>query len=73
MCMFHSCFNSQNWGHEIKYKKVVLLPKVAIKNFALKTAKGIDTVKKWKDAPFDIEDFSFEQYHNDNFSDSDSD
>lgn len=59
--------NLQHWGFEIKYKKVALLPNLAIKNFAVDTPDGRRTVKKWKDIPFMVEEFSFEKYCEDNF------
>ncbi|XP_068574914.1 ATP-dependent RNA helicase DHX58 [Cebidichthys violaceus] len=60
---------NQDWGFEMKYKKVALLPNLAIKKLALKTPEGSTTVKKWKDIPFTVEDFSFEEYCRDNFPD----
>ncbi|KAM9345676.1 ATP-dependent RNA helicase DHX58 [Symphorus nematophorus] len=67
-----SCNNgncNKDWGFEMKYKKVALLPNLAIKNFALETPEGRVTVKKWKDVTFTVEDFSFEDYCQDNFPD----
>ncbi|XP_038134239.1 probable ATP-dependent RNA helicase DHX58 [Cyprinodon tularosa] len=64
-----SCNNgncNKDWGFEMKYKKVALLPNLAIKNFALETPDGRITVKKWKDVPFAVEEFSFEQYYEEN-------
>ncbi|XP_040918134.1 probable ATP-dependent RNA helicase DHX58 [Toxotes jaculatrix] len=55
------------WGFEMKYKEAAILPNLAIKNFALETPDGRMTVKKWKDVLFTVEDFSFEQYCQDNF------
>ncbi|XP_030592585.1 probable ATP-dependent RNA helicase DHX58 [Archocentrus centrarchus] len=60
---------NKKWGHEIKYKKSALMPNLAIKNFALETPDGRTTVKKWKDAPFTVEDFNFEEYCEENFPD----
>ncbi|KAM4717906.1 ATP-dependent RNA helicase DHX58 isoform 1-T2 [Anableps anableps] len=60
---------NKDWGFEMKYKEVALLPNLAIKNFALETPEGTVTVKKWKDVPFMVEEFSFEQYCNENFPD----
>ncbi|XP_041831376.1 probable ATP-dependent RNA helicase DHX58 [Melanotaenia boesemani] len=61
-----SCNNgncNKDWGFEMKYKKVVILPNLAIKNFALQVAPNErTTVKKWKDVPFAVEDFSFTEY-----------
>ncbi|XP_029015698.1 probable ATP-dependent RNA helicase DHX58 [Betta splendens] len=53
---------NKQWGFEIKYKNAVVLPNLAIKNFALETPDGRQTVKKWKDVPFAVDDFSFEEY-----------
>uniref|UniRef100_A0A3Q2PDH9 RNA helicase n=1 Tax=Fundulus heteroclitus TaxID=8078 RepID=A0A3Q2PDH9_FUNHE len=67
-----SCNNgncNKDWGFEMKYKEVALLPNVAIKNFALQTPAGRTTVKKWKDVPFMVEEFSFQQYCEENFPD----
>ncbi|XP_061837264.1 ATP-dependent RNA helicase DHX58-like isoform X1 [Nerophis lumbriciformis] len=60
MCNNGSCRNT--WGHEVLYKKVALLPNVAIKHFTLETADGRTTVKKWKDIPFAVDDFSLTEY-----------
>uniref|UniRef100_A0A8C2ZTD4 RNA helicase n=1 Tax=Cyclopterus lumpus TaxID=8103 RepID=A0A8C2ZTD4_CYCLU len=56
-------------GHYVNYKKCVVLPNLAIKELALNTPHGRITVKKWKDVPFTVEDFSFEEYQKDNFDD----
>lgn len=67
-----SCNNgkcNKDWGFEIKYKKTILLPNIAIKNFALETPSGRITVKKWKDITFSVEEFNFEKYSQDNFPD----
>ncbi|XP_077351077.1 ATP-dependent RNA helicase DHX58 [Festucalex cinctus] len=53
---------NMKWGYEVKYRKVALLPNVAIKYFVLQTPKGRTTVKKWKDVPFTVEHFSFSEY-----------
>lgn len=50
----------------MKYKKSALLPNLAIKNLALVTPDGRTTVKKWKDVPFTVEDFSFKEYYQEN-------
>lgn len=67
--MFDPYLNSQNWGFEIKYKKIALLPNLAITNFALETPEGRTTVKKWKKVPFTVEQFSFEEYCQEHFPD----
>lgn len=59
----------KKWGFEMKYKKVALLPNIAISDMALETPEGRLTVKKWKDVPFTVEDFSFEEYCQDNHPD----
>lgn len=64
-----SYVNSQEWGYEIKYKKIALMPNLAIKNFALETPDGRITVKKWKDVPFSVQDFNFYQYCQDKYPD----
>ncbi|XP_039979860.1 probable ATP-dependent RNA helicase DHX58 [Xiphias gladius] len=64
-----SCSNgncNKDWGFEMKYKKSALLPNLAIKNLALVTPDGRTTVKKWKDVPFTVEDFSFKEYYQEN-------
>lgn len=53
----------------MKYKETALLPNLGINKFALETPDGRITVKKWKDVPFTVEDFSFEEYCEDNFPD----
>lgn len=54
----------------MKYKKRAVLPNVAIKKLALETPlHGRMTVKKWKDVPFTVEDFSLEKYCQDNYPD----
>ncbi|KAF7668747.1 hypothetical protein LDENG_00290920 [Lucifuga dentata] len=67
-----SCNNgncNKQWGFEMKYKKIGLLPNLAIKNFALQTPDERMTVKKWKDVPFTVEEFNFENYCTDKFPD----
>lgn len=53
----------------MKYRSVALLPNIAISDMALETPEGRLTVKKWKDVPFTVEDFSFEEYCQDNHPD----
>ncbi|XP_074512255.1 ATP-dependent RNA helicase DHX58 [Sebastes fasciatus] len=59
----------KKWGFEMKYRSVALLPNIAISDMALETPEGRLTVKKWKDVPFTVEDFSFEEYCQDNHPD----
>ncbi|XP_053195286.1 ATP-dependent RNA helicase DHX58-like [Scomber japonicus] len=58
---------NKEWGTEIKYRKIALLPNIAIKNFGLETPEGRMTVEKWKDVTFTAEEFDFEKYAKDNF------
>ncbi|XP_046894879.1 probable ATP-dependent RNA helicase DHX58 [Hypomesus transpacificus] len=53
---------SKDWGMEMRYKEVALLPNLAIKNFAMETPGGRVLGKKWKDIQFTVEDFDFAQY-----------
>ncbi|XP_071401512.1 ATP-dependent RNA helicase DHX58 [Centroberyx affinis] len=67
-----SCSNgncNKDWGFEMKYKKVALLPNLAIKNFALETPEGRITVKKWKDVKFTVDEFNFIEYCKEKFPD----
>ncbi|KAM6904440.1 ATP-dependent RNA helicase DHX58 [Xenentodon cancila] len=66
-CNYNKC--SRDWGFQMKYKKFAMLPNLAIKNFALETPDGRVTKKKWKDVPFIVEDFSFEEYCQNNIPD----
>ncbi|XP_029912843.1 ATP-dependent RNA helicase DHX58 [Myripristis murdjan] len=60
---------SEQWGFEMKYKKVALLPNMKIKKFALETPDGKVLVKKWKDVQFPVEDFDLSDYCKDRFPD----
>ncbi|XP_076000381.1 ATP-dependent RNA helicase DHX58 [Genypterus blacodes] len=57
------------WGYEMKYRKVALLPNLAIKSFAVETAGGPMPVKQWKGVPFLVEPFDFVNYCDENHSD----
>ncbi|XP_034076205.1 probable ATP-dependent RNA helicase DHX58 [Gymnodraco acuticeps] len=60
----------KDWGYEMKYKGDALLPNLSIKNLALDTPNnGRLTLKKWKDIPFIVEDFNYEEYCNENHPD----
>ncbi|KAK5855947.1 hypothetical protein PBY51_007576 [Eleginops maclovinus] len=60
----------KDWGFEMKYKGDALLPNLSIKNLALDTPEeGRLTLKKWKDIPFTVEDFSLVEYCNENCPD----
>lgn len=68
-----SCNNgncNKEWGFEMKYKEIALLPNMAIKHFALETPDGRKTVKKWKDVTFTVENFSFKEYCEENYPDT---
>ncbi|KAK2916197.1 hypothetical protein Q8A67_000571 [Cirrhinus molitorella] len=49
----------KDWGMEIKFKKVVILPCLKIKSFALTTPEGKTTPKYWKDVEFQVKAFDF--------------
>ncbi|MCI4384914.1 hypothetical protein PGIGA_G00044280 [Pangasianodon gigas] len=51
----------QEWGMEVKLKKVVL-PCLKIKGFSMKTPQSSRTAKQWKDVEFQVEEFDFVQY-----------
>lgn len=53
---------NKDWGFEMKYKGHIILATLKISNFALQTPEGRMTVKKWKDAPFSVDDFNFINY-----------
>ncbi|KAL0197971.1 hypothetical protein M9458_006511, partial [Cirrhinus mrigala] len=48
-----------DWGWEIKFKKVVILPCLKIKSFSLKTPEGTATPKYWKNVEFQVKPFDF--------------
>ncbi|XP_073689365.1 ATP-dependent RNA helicase DHX58 [Garra rufa] len=55
-----NCRNcGKDWGMEIKFKKVVILPCLKIKSFSLKTSEGTKTPKYWKDTEFQVKAFDF--------------
>lgn len=60
--------HSQKWGYEMKYKEVALLPNIAVKQFVLETPERL-LVKKWKNVPFTVDGFSFEEYCQNNVPD----
>ncbi|KAM8945601.1 ATP-dependent RNA helicase DHX58 [Pelodytes ibericus] len=55
------CLCGQAWGMEMIYKNVTL-PMISIKNFALQTPQSKKSVKKWKDAPFSVDEFNYQMY-----------
>ncbi|XP_063041102.1 probable ATP-dependent RNA helicase DHX58 [Engraulis encrasicolus] len=52
----------KDWGMEIKFKKVAILPCIAITSFSIKTPQDTLTPKKWKNVPFPVEEFDFLKY-----------
>ncbi|XP_059410621.1 ATP-dependent RNA helicase DHX58-like [Carassius carassius] len=55
-----SCRNcGKEWGMEIKFRRVVILPCLKIKSFSLKTPEGKSTPKKWKNVEFQVKEFDF--------------
>ncbi|KAI2666377.1 putative ATP-dependent RNA helicase DHX58 [Labeo rohita] len=55
-----NCRNcGKDWGWEIKFKKVVILPCLKIKSFSLKTPDGTSTPKYWKNVEFQVKAFDF--------------
>ncbi|XP_065135842.1 ATP-dependent RNA helicase DHX58 [Paramisgurnus dabryanus] len=63
----------KNWGWEIKYKKVAILPCLKLENFSLNTPEGKCSPKKWKKVPFQVQDFDFTKYMEDRLDDLDLD
>ncbi|XP_051994856.1 ATP-dependent RNA helicase DHX58-like [Xyrauchen texanus] len=59
----------KDWGMEIKFKKVAILPCLKIKSFSLNTPRGKFTHKQWKDIEFQVEEFDFIQYMTGRFPD----
>nr|AIX47137.1 LGP2 [Cyprinus carpio] len=49
----------KDWGMEIRYRNVVILPRLKIKSFSLKTPEGKSTPKQWKDVEFQVKEFDF--------------
>uniref|UniRef100_A0A8C5D5X5 RNA helicase n=1 Tax=Gouania willdenowi TaxID=441366 RepID=A0A8C5D5X5_GOUWI len=68
-CKISCDYCNKEWGYEVNYKKKLVLPNLAIKYFALETPEGRVTVKRWKDVPFTVEKFNFQEYCQDNFPD----
>uniref|UniRef100_A0A671QV32 RNA helicase n=1 Tax=Sinocyclocheilus anshuiensis TaxID=1608454 RepID=A0A671QV32_9TELE len=55
-----SCRNcGKEWGMEIKFRRVVIVPCLKIKSFSLKTPGGKTTPKQWKDVEFQVKEFDF--------------
>nr|WLW15875.1 LGP2 [Spinibarbus sinensis] len=67
-----SCRNcGKEWGMEIKFKRVVILPCLKIKSFSLKTPEGKSTPKQWKDVEFQVKEFDFIEDMSSRFPDLD--
>ncbi|XP_051571534.1 probable ATP-dependent RNA helicase DHX58 [Myxocyprinus asiaticus] len=67
--VIHCNHCGKDWGMEIKFKKVAILPCLKIKSFSLNTPRGKFTHKQWKDAEFQVEEFDFIQYMTSRFPD----
>uniref|UniRef100_A0A674CXM7 RNA helicase n=1 Tax=Salmo trutta TaxID=8032 RepID=A0A674CXM7_SALTR len=52
----------RQWGMEMVYKEIALLPILAIENFAMETPEGRKLAKKWKNVEFTVEEFNFSTY-----------
>uniref|UniRef100_A0A8C1HN98 RNA helicase n=1 Tax=Cyprinus carpio carpio TaxID=630221 RepID=A0A8C1HN98_CYPCA len=57
----------KDWGMEIRYRNVVILPCLKIKSFSLKTPEGKSTPKQWKDVEFQVKEFDFLEDMKDTF------
>ncbi|XP_052400761.1 ATP-dependent RNA helicase DHX58 [Carassius gibelio] len=49
----------KDWGMEMKFRRVVILPCLNIKSFSLKTPGGKSTPKQWKDVEFQVKELDF--------------
>ncbi|XP_053554957.1 ATP-dependent RNA helicase DHX58 [Bombina bombina] len=56
-----SCHCGQVWGFEMIYK-AVKLPIISIKNFVVETPESKKPYGKWKDVPFSVEEFDYQEY-----------
>lgn len=61
-CVISCAVCGKEWGMEMRYRKVALLPNLAIKNFVMETPDGRIPVKKWRDVKFTVEEFNFTKY-----------
>ncbi|XP_024245923.2 probable ATP-dependent RNA helicase DHX58 [Oncorhynchus tshawytscha] len=52
----------KQWGREMVYKEIALLPILAIENFAMETPEGRKLANKWKKVEFTVEEFNFSMY-----------
>lgn len=59
--------SEQQWGMEMVYKEIALLPILAIENFAMETPEGRRLAKKWKNVEFTVEEFNFSTYYHSKF------
>ncbi|KAF7697889.1 probable ATP-dependent RNA helicase DHX58 [Silurus meridionalis] len=71
-CKISCAVCGQDWGMEVKFKKVVL-PCLRIKGFSMKTPQSIRPGKKWKDIEFPVKEFDFVQYVKQRYPDLDLD
>ncbi|XP_016395114.1 probable ATP-dependent RNA helicase DHX58 [Sinocyclocheilus rhinocerous] len=63
----------KDWGMEIRFRNVVILPCLKIKSFSLKTPGGKSTPKQWKDVEFQVKEFDFLEDMSSRFPDLDLD
>ncbi|XP_039543155.1 probable ATP-dependent RNA helicase DHX58 isoform X2 [Pimephales promelas] len=61
----------QEWGLEIKFKRVAILPCLKIKNFSLNTPHGKVPCKYWKNVEFQVPEFDFIEYMSSSYPDLD--
>ncbi|XP_053706764.1 probable ATP-dependent RNA helicase DHX58 isoform X1 [Synchiropus splendidus] len=62
-----ACQNcGKDWGSEIKYKGIAVLPNISIKHFTVEMPSGRVVVKKWKKVPFMVEEFNLSEYCEEN-------
>ncbi|XP_066442551.1 ATP-dependent RNA helicase DHX58 [Eleutherodactylus coqui] len=63
-------FCRAQWGMIMMYQGATRLPILSVKHFVLQTPERSYTCKKWKDVPFLVEQFNYNEYYRNNFSDS---
>ncbi|KAM9779771.1 ATP-dependent RNA helicase DHX58 [Neosynchiropus ocellatus] len=56
----------KDWGSEIKYKGIAVLPNISIKHFTMETPTGRMVAKQWKKVPFVVEEFNLSEYCEEN-------
>ncbi|XP_044153719.1 probable ATP-dependent RNA helicase DHX58 [Bufo gargarizans] len=66
-------FCKAHWGLIMIYRGLTTLPIISIKNFVIKTPESYKTCKKWKDVPFPLERFKYNEYFEEHQSDTEDD